>query len=340
MSVYEQINALPPAGIGKLLTKKICTTALAFVMVIAFATSASAQSKPNAAESMSASAPLSSAQLAPAPKPDPDPSPAASSSDLSASKLAKEINNPVTDIWMLQFQFNNVKLESGDLKPVSGKWVNNLYFQPVLPVSLTKDLNLITRPVITLYNSVPHPTATGASERTTTFGDMILATVLSPAHTEPWIFGVGPTWIFPTAGSDLTGQGKWQVGPAVGGGYITDKFMIAALVQQWWSFAGDSDRENTSQINIMPLIYRYFGDGWSVGYSGNILADWKARGSDVWTVPLGLSLGKVVKFGRLPVQVMVAGQYFVARPEFGPKWNLQLQVTPVIPRLIKKTLFQ
>jgi hypothetical protein len=254
--------------------------------------------------------------------------------------LAKEISNPVTSIWQLQFQFNNVKLESGDLNPVSGKWVNNLYFQPVMPVSLTKDLNLITRPVITLYNSVPHPTATGGTERTTTFGDMILATVLSPAHTEPWIFGVGPTWIFPTAGSDFTGQGKWQVGPAVGGGYITDKFMIAALVQQWWSFAGDADRRDTNQMNILPLIYRFFGDGWSVGYSGNILADWKASSGEKWTVPLGLSVGKVVMFGRLPVQVQIAGQYFVERPTGGPKWNVQLQVTPVIPRLIKKTLFQ
>lgn len=326
LSVYEQINALPPAGIDKLLTKKIWTTALAFVMVIACATSASAQ-------------------LAPVPKPDPDTSaatgaPQGSSSALSASELAKEISNPVTSIWQLQFQFNNVKLESGNLNPVSGKWVNNLYFQPVMPVSLTKDINLITRPVITLYNSVPHPTATGGSKRTTTFGDMILATVFSPAHTEPWIFGVGPTWIFPTAGSDFTGQGKWQVGPAVGGGYITDKFMIAALAQQWWSFAGDANRKDTSQLNLLPLIYRFFGDGWSVGYSGNILADWKASGGNVWTVPLGLSVGKVIKFGMLPVQVQIAGQYFVERPEFGPKWNVQLQVTPVIPRLIKKTLFQ
>jgi hypothetical protein len=247
--------------------------------------------------------------------------------------LAKEISNPVTNIWQLQFQFNNVRLETG-------KWVNNLYFQPVLPVSLTKDLNLITRPVITLYQSVPHPTATGGSKRTTAFGDMILATVFSPAHTEPWIFGVGPTWVFPTAGSDFTGQGKWQVGPAVGGGYITDKFMIAALAQQWWSFAGDADRKDTSQLNLLPLIYRFFGDGWSVGYSGNILADWKASGGNVWTVPIGLSVGKVIKFGMLPVQVQIGGQYFPVRPEFGPKWNVQLQVTPVIPRLIKKTLFQ
>jgi len=335
VSVYEHIKVLLPAGIGNL---------LAFVTVIACATSASAQSVPNEADSISASAALSSAQSTPAPKPDRDPSaagtPEGSSSALSASELAKEISNPVTNLWQLQFQFNNEKLESGNFNPESGKWVNNLYFQPVLPVSLTNDLNLVTRPVITLYQSVPHPTATGSSERTTTFGDMILAQVLSPANTEPWIWGVGPTWIFPTAGSDFNGQGKWQVGPAAGGGYITDKFMIAALVQQWWSFAGDADRKHTNQVSILPLVYRFFGEGWSVGYSGNILADWTARGGDVWTVPIGLSLGKVIKLGILPVQVQIAGQYFAHRPEGGPEWNVQLQLTPVIPKLIQKTLFQ
>jgi len=307
----------------------MCATALAFVTVIACATSASAQAVA-------------------APKPDPDPSatapsvgiPEGSSSAPSANELTKEINNPVTELWSLQFQFNNEKLESGPLNPESGKWVNNLYFQPVLPVRLTPDINLITRPVMSLYQSVPHPTGPFTSERTTAFGDTILAQVLSPAGTEPWIYGAGPTWILPTAGSKFTGQGKWQVGPAVGGGYLTNEFMIAGLAQQWWSFAGDADRRHTNQINILPLVYDYFGEGWSVGYSGNILADWTARGDNVWTVPIGLSVGKVVMFGQLPVQVQIAGQYFAARPTGGPKWNIQLQLTPVIPRLINAVLFQ
>ena len=317
MSVHEHIKTVAPADIGDLLPRKLCATALAFVTIVACATSASAQSVPN----------------------EPTGTPEGSSSALSANELAKEISNPVTSIWQLQFQFNNFELENEPLSPVSGEWVNNLYFQPIMPVSLTKDINLITRPVFTLYQSVPHPTATGGTERTTTFGDTILATVLSPADTEPWIFGAGPTWIFPTAGSDFTGQGKWQVGPAVGGGYITNKFMLAAFAQQWWSFAGDSDREDTSQMQFLPMIYSFFGDGWSVGYSGNIVADWKAPSGEKWTVPLGVSIGKVVYFGRLPVQFQIAGQYFVEKPLGGPEWNVQLQITPVIPRLINKTLF-
>ena len=247
VSVYAHIETLPRAGMGNVSSRRICITALAFVAVIACATSASAQGGRGV-------------RL-----------------PFRLMNWPRRSRNPVTSLWQLQFQFNNVQLESSDFSPVSEKWVNNLYFQPVMPVSLTKDWNLVTRPVITLYQSVPYPTATGSIERTTAFGDMILAQVLSPAGTEPWIFGVGPTWIFPTAGSDFTGQGKWQVGPAVGGGYITNKFMIAALVQQWWSFAGDADRRDTNQMNILPLIYPFFGDGWSVGYSGNILADWKAH---------------------------------------------------------------
>jgi len=368
MHVDVHLEVLPSPGARASLLKKMCKTALAVVAVIAFTTAASAQSapnKPDAGDPTSAFAtrspapsapdrtgsaadpPLFYAQLDPAGNPGSEPlAPTTSagttpgnSSALSANELAKEISNPVTSLWQLQFQFNNEQLEAGGSNPESGKWVNNLYFQPVLPVSLTNDINLITRPVVTIYQSVPHPTATGISERTTAFGDTVLAQVFSPARTEPWIVAAGPTWIFPTAGSDFAGQGKWQVGPAVGGGYITDKFMLAAFAQQWWSFAGHADRRPTNQMNLLPLAYAFFGDGWSVGYSGNVLADWKARNRDVWTVPLGLSLGKVVHFGQLPVQIQIAGQYFAARPVGGPEWNVQLEITPVIPRLIQDVVF-
>ncbi len=62
---------------------------------------------------------------------------------------------------------------------------------------------------------------------------------------------------------------------------------------------------------------------------------------DVWTVPLGIGIGKVLKLGPLPVKISLAGQYMVHHPDnFGQKWNFQLNVTPVIPRLIKGNLFE
>ena len=48
-----------------------------------------------------------------------------------------------------------------DMGPRKAYWNSNLNFQPVLPVALTKDWNLITRPVMTVFNSVPYPDTFG-----------------------------------------------------------------------------------------------------------------------------------------------------------------------------------
>jgi hypothetical protein len=252
----------------------------------------------------------------------------------SESDLNRKLTNPVSDLWSISNQFNNFELNNGH-------WSNNWNFQPVLPVSLTKDWNLITRPVMPFYNIVPHPTISGEWERDAGLGDLTLLELLSPANSGNWVLGAGPTAIFPTATSGFTGQGKWQLGPSVVVGYLSKKFFIGVFPQQWWSIGGEHGRPDTNQMNLQPIATIFFGEGWSFGYSGNILADWTAPSPDVWTVPIGLGLGKVVKFGRLPVKIQLAVQYMPVHPRIsGQEWNVQVQITPVIPKLIKGALFQ
>lgn len=269
------------------------------------------------------------------------PGPAASQEQgESLTEVNKKLTNPVSEIWSISFQQNNYLIST---VPGQGdRWNSNLNFQPVLPVALTGNWNLITRPVVTLVNSTPSPTVDGRIERATTFGDTILMENLAPgpAIAGNWLVGIGPTFIFPTAASDHTGQGKWQVGPAGILGYLSQKWILGAFVQNWTSFAGDDDRPDTNQMNLQPIAACFLPGGWSVGYSGNILANWKANGGDVWTVPVGLGVGKVVKFGRLPVKINLAGQWMAVHPDdFGQKWNVQVSISPVIPKLIKGTLF-
>jgi hypothetical protein len=257
-----------------------------------------------------------------------------STGEESASELNRKLTNPVSSIWSISNQFNNFELNNGH-------WNNNWNFQPVLPVSLTKDLNLISRPVMPFYNIVPHETAPGQFERDAGLGDLTLLELLSPANSGNWVLGAGPTAIFPTATSHFTGQGKWQLGPSVVVGYLTRQFFIGVFPQQWWSIGGEHGRPDTNQMNLQPIVTIFFGEGWSIGYSGNILADWTAPSEDVWTVPVGLGLGKVVKLGRLPVKIQLAVQYMPVHPRiFGQEWNVQVSVTPVIPKLIKGVLFQ
>jgi hypothetical protein len=252
----------------------------------------------------------------------------------SASELNRQLTNPVSSLWSISNQFNNFELNNG-------QWNNNWNFQPVLPVGLTKDWNLITRPVMPFYNIVPHETHPGEFARDAGLGDLALVELLSPAHSGNWVLGAGPTAIFPTATSGFTGQGKWQLGPSVVVGYLTKQFFIGVFPQQWWSIGGEHGRLDTNQMNLQPIAALFFGEGWSVFYSGNILADWTAPSEDVWTVPVGLGLGKVVKLGRLPVKIDLAVQYMPVHPRIsGQEWNVQVSITPVLPKLIKGVLFQ
>jgi hypothetical protein len=253
--------------------------------------------------------------------------------DASASDLNQQFTNPVSTLWYLSNQFNNFKLSNGH-------WNNNWNFQPVIPVSLTKDWNLITRPVMPFYNIVPHQTAFGEFERAAGLGDLILLENLSPAHSGHWLVGAGPTFILPTANSDFTGQGKWQAGPSMAVGYLTKNFILGVFPQQWWSIGGEHTRPHTSQLNLQPFASIFFGDGWNIGYSGNILANWRAPSENVWTVPIGLGVGKVVKLGRLPVKIQLSLQYMPVHPRIsGQEWNVQVLIAPVIPKLIKGALF-
>ena len=260
----------------------------------------------------------------------------------SLTEVNKKMTNPTSNLWYLNFQQNNYRLDMGEDQ--GDRWNSNLNFQPVMPVALTEDYNLVTRPVIPLFISQPHPNSENPTEvdRTTGLGDITLMFNIAarPHLSGNWLLGLGPTFIFPAASTDATGQGKWQVGPSGIVGYLSKNWILAAFVQQWWSFAGDDSQASTNWMNLQPIATYFLNDGWSIGYSGNILANWEVNGDNRWTVPIGLGVSKVVKFGKLPVKITLAGQYMPIHPdELGQKWNIQLTVAPVIPQLIKGTLF-
>ena len=117
----------------------------------------------------------------------------------SMTELNKELVNPVSTLWSMTFLQNNYWLDTPPGKP--NEMAHNLLFQPVLPLSLTEDWNLINHPVFTLVNSVPYANSQGTVSRTTGFGDTTLVELVSPGPSlvGPWLLGLGPSAIFPTA---------------------------------------------------------------------------------------------------------------------------------------------
>ena len=122
-------------------------------------------------------------------------------------------------------------------------------------------------------------------------------------------------------------------------GYLAEKWILGALVQNWWSFAGSNSRLDTHSMNLQPVAAYFLPDGWSIGYSGNVLANWEANASNTWTVPIGASVSKVAKLGKLPVRFALGLQWMPEQPSrYGQKWNVQVVVAPVLPKLIKGNL--
>jgi len=257
----------------------------------------------------------------------------------SMGDVAKQLNNPVADLSALNFQFNRYYLQGESTDRTREQ--DSMNFQPVLPLHLTSDWNLINRPVFPfIFGSPDFEPGKGWDEKSG-FGDMGLVSLFSPAKlTSGIVWGVGPTFLFPTASNDALGQGKYQAGPAAVGLYMGKEWVFGVLGQQWWSYAGDGDRESTSQANIQYFIQYLFGDNWQIGMAPNILIDWEADQDNRFTVPVGLGIGKLVKFGRLPVKFTAEVDYMVVRPDdFGQNWGIRFQVIPVLPALFKETLF-
>jgi len=263
----------------------------------------------------------------------------------SLQDLSRQANNPVSTLWTLQNQFDIATIDdipkggggTSDGR-VSFKW--NL--QPVLPLHLTKDYNLITRAVIPFIDTLEVTDPSGGTQRKTGFGDIVLASVLTPNKPKGFNWAIGPTWQFPSASSDFTGSGKWSVGPAAAALYIGEKWIFGVFPQQWFSFAGDGDREDVSLLDMQYFVWRLFPGGWQVGFTQDITANWEADSDNRWTVPVGLGAGKTFKLGGHHFKMDAQVSYAVVHPDdFGQRWGFRIRFTPIIGALCcKGTLFE
>ncbi len=145
-------------------------------------------------------------------------------------------------------------------------------------------------------------------------------------------WGVGPSAVFPSATNDLLGSDKWSAGPGAVVFVSKPPFTYGALVNNVWSFAGDSDAPDVNQFLLQPFFNLNLSDGWSVGTSPVITANWEAADDDRWTLPLGGGVGKLFRLGELPIQANLRAYYNAVKPDAGADWQLQFQWTFLFPK--------
>jgi hypothetical protein len=83
---------------------------------------------------------------------------------------------------------------------------------------------------------------------------------------------------------------------------------------------------------IQPFINYNFSHGWYLTTAPIFTADWKADSDDRWTVPLGGGVGKIVRIGKLPLNLQLSAYYNVVTPDNGADWQLRFQFQFLFPK--------
>ena len=161
--------------------------------------------------------------------------------------------------------------------------------------------------------------------------DWIHASFFSPLSDSSTIVGVGFIASVPTATDDALGSGKWAVGPAMRFTWSGRDWRVGAFGGQRWSYAGDDDRADISQLMIRGTVLYEPPGNWFFISAPIITANWNSSAGDRWMVPVGGGIGR--KFNLAERQWRTSVQIYgnVIRPEGAPTWSFRLAVTAVIP---------
>ena len=157
----------------------------------------------------------------------------------------------------------------------------------------------------------------------------VLCVCGSPKSTDPFIWGVGPAFLIPTATDDLLGGGKWGAGPT---GVIlkqTGPWTCGVLANQIWSFAGSDNREDVNATFIQPFLSYTTKSATTFTVNSESTYDWPGR---QWTVPFNAGVSQLLKLGDQPVSIGLMGTWFAEAPSGAPDWGIRFVFTFLFPK--------
>ncbi len=240
-----------------------------------------------------------------------------------AASLAKKLANPVASLISVPFQFN---YDEGYGPKDAYKLTLNV--QPVIPLSLNEEWNLIIRTIVPV---VYQDSLADGIDSKFGLGDTVQSFFFSPkAPTKDgWIWGVGPVFLWPTGTDDILSSERWGAGPT---GLILKQekgWTYGVLANHIWSYAGNDDRNEVNTTFIQPFLVYTFPTATGIGMNTESTYDWT---SSQWTVPVNLFVNQVVKLGNQPVQFQLGGRYYAESPDGGPEWGVRFTMTFLFPK--------
>ncbi len=245
--------------------------------------------------------------------------------DAEMLALAKKAQNPIANMRSFKFQ-NNTNLGLGP----DDSTQNMLNLMPILPFELTDDILVITRTILPVVSQPDFLTPIGEG-RVDGIGDASFQAFFSPMQSDV-TWGVGPSFLIPTASDDSLGSEKWGAGISAILLDTPGRWVYGGIVSNVWSTGGTGEKD----VNLLTLQYfiNYnFDHGWYVMTSPIITADWEADSDHRWTVPIGLGFGKLFKVGSQNMTAQVSGYSNIITPDdYGAEWQVRAMLMFMFPK--------
>ena len=237
------------------------------------------------------------------------------------AELAKKLQNPIANLISVPIQ-NNWDFGIGPENAM--KYTANI--QPVIPLSISEDWNLITRTILpVIYAEEP---VKGFGDKFG-LGDITQSFFLSPK--EPvggWIVGAGPVALWPAATDSALGSGMWGAGPTVVALQQTHGLTYGVLANHIWSYAGWGE-QNVNATFLQPFVGYTTKTFTTFTVNTESTYDWQGK---QWTVPLNFTVQQLVKIGKQPIAFQAGYRYYAERPAGGPDWGLRFAITFLFPK--------
>jgi opacity protein-like surface antigen len=236
--------------------------------------------------------------------------------------LAKKSQNPIADLVSVPFQ-SNTNFNAGPFNRTQ----EVLNIQPVVPLHLNADWNLISRTIMPVI-SQPSPLFDSNANG---IGDITQEFFVSPTHPGALIWGVGPVFTIPSATDPILGSGRVLAGPTAVALVTPGHWVIGVLVNNQWSVGGNPLLPNVNEFLAQPFVNYNMAHGWYLTGSPVITANWLAAPGQQWTVPIGGGFGRIFKMGDQPVSANIAAYYNAVHPTGTPNWQLRAELSLLFP---------
>jgi hypothetical protein len=240
-------------------------------------------------------------------------------------QLLRAVQNPVARLISIPVQGNS----SFNVGPYD-RTQNILNIQPVIPLPLSQNWNLVARIVQPI---VWQPYSKQSSGGVSGFGDMNPTFYLAAARPARLIWSVGPTFLIPTATHSVLGQGKLGVGPSILVLTQPGSWTLGVQINEVWSVAGRGSRPAVNQMMLQYFANCSLKKGWYIASSPTISANWLTSSKSVWTTPFAVGIGRVTRVGSQTMNLKV--QFFgdAVYPSGTSPWKMQTQVSFLFRKL-------